>query len=98
MKNVLTIIILAATLALSSTAVFAEGILVSDRTGILVSDSPAACTEKKDKGVIADLIGFFEGILVSDRTGILVSDSPSAGCNTNEGILVSDRTGILVSD
>lgn len=95
MKKTLTTITLAATLAFGSTFTYA-GIIVSDRTGIIVSDKAVPCSEVKDKGFIADIINLIEGIIVSDRSGIIVSDR--SNCNTTEGIIVSDRTGIIVSD
>lgn len=100
MKNTIATITLAATMMFTATFANAgilvsdrpappcetskEGIMVSDRSGILVSDRAFV------GGIIKDITIFI--------TGIMVSDKPAAQCNSKEGILVSDRTGILVSD
>ena len=92
MKNVLTTITLAATLAFGSTFAFADGIIVGDRTeGIIVGDQATVCSETKEGIIVGDFVTWIEGIIVGD--------SSDSDCSAKEGILVSDRTeGIIVGD
>ncbi len=92
MKKTLTTITLAATLAFGSTAAFADGIIVGDRTGgIIVGDQASTCSEAKEGIIVGDFLTWIEGIIVGD--------SVSKNCETKEGIIVGDRTeGIIVGD
>lgn len=70
------------------------GIIVSDRSGIIVSDKPVRENTCKEgiivsDGPIASIIDFIAGIIITDRAQC--SDGKS-------GIIVSDRSGIIVSD
>ena len=92
MKNVLTTITLAATLAFGSTFAFADGIIVGDRTeGIIVGDQANTCSETKEGIIVGDFFTWVEGIIVGDGA--------DTECSAKEGIIVGDRAeGIIVGD
>ena len=93
-KNMVVTGILASVLMVGATSAHA-GLLVSDRSAVLMSDTaaePQQCTQT-DSSTVS-----YAGLLVSDFTttfsvslaGLLVSD--------RNGLLVSDKKGLLVSE
>ncbi len=60
-----------------------NGILLTDRTGIIITD--------RESGIVKGLVEVIAGILVSDS-------KTSETCVEKNGILVSDRTGIILTD
>ena len=93
-KNVMTAITLAATLAFGSVSANA-GMLISDRSG-----AGTTCTAN-DTSILSQAMGIIivgltssaTGIIIVGRSGLMITDRPANGCVADQS-----RTGLMIVD